>query len=90
MSHRTLFRLLAGVGALALVLFVAPAAGAAKVKTTSCDNVDPRYCLLPWPNNHFTAYNLDTETRRQVRLPAAASRSGPSSTPAPRRTPSGC
>ena len=65
-------RLLTGIGALVLFLACSPAAGAAnRVKSTTCDDVDPRYCLLPWPNNHFTAYNIDTETRRQVRLPAA-------------------
>jgi len=67
-SSRT--TLIAVLGAFALALGIAPAAGA-KAKTTTCDTVDPRACLLPWPNNHFTTYNIDTETRRQVRLPAA-------------------
>ena len=66
--------LIALLGTLVLTLAVAPSA-VAKSKATTCDMVDPRACLLPWPNNHFTQYNIDTETRRQVRLPRATPKS---------------
>ncbi len=70
MSRSTLIATLAALGLLP-VLGAAPAAVAKnKVKTTTCDNVDPRYCMLPWPNNHFTVSNDNTESGKQLRLPA--------------------
>ena len=69
MSSVNRTRICVGLGALALLLAIVPQAFAA-ARSTSCDEVDPRYCLLPFPNNHFTVYNVDTETRRQVKLPA--------------------
>ena len=69
MSGRT--TLTALLGMLTLALAASPAHAA---KTTTCDPVDPRACLLPWPNNHFTTYNINTETRRQMRLPASTPR----------------
>ena len=69
MSGRTTLTAVLGVLTLALT---APAAHAAKA--TTCDPVDPRACLLPWPNNHFTTPNIITETRRQLRLPLTTPR----------------
>lgn len=66
MSRSTLV-VMAGV--LSVSLGMASGAMAQTTKKATCDPVDPRACLLPWPSNHFTR-TADTETNRQVRLPA--------------------
>jgi hypothetical protein len=43
-----------------------PSAGA-------CDASDAAACLLPWPNDRFTATDADTETGRRVDLPTEGS-----------------
>ncbi len=54
-------------GATLVALALAPAATA----KTSCDPLDKRACLLPWPNNSFTEKNAKTDTGRQLALNAA-------------------
>ena len=36
--------------------------------SSRCDWLDPRLCLLPWPNNHFTKKSKATETGRRLNL----------------------
>ncbi|HYP48392.1 MAG TPA: hypothetical protein VEQ61_07105 [Thermoleophilaceae bacterium] len=33
-----------------------------------CDPLDPAHCLLPWPNDHFTRRDRETDTGRRVHL----------------------
>lgn len=37
-----------------------------------CDPIDPRHCLLPFPNDHFTAPDPTTPTGRRVNFAAAS------------------
>lgn len=56
--------------ALMLALALVPAAANAATKTRSgdCDPIDPRACLLPWPNDSFTVADQRTDTERRVDL----------------------
>ena len=68
----------AWVGALALMLTLAPAAGARGDPTAGidlstaerCDPIDPANCLFPWPNDHFTRPDSSTDTGRRIALAA--------------------
>ncbi len=57
--------------ALVTFLFAAiavPAAQAAK----KCDPIDPRACLLPWPNDYFTKADKRTPTGKRLDLPTGS------------------
>ena len=53
---------------LALALVPAAANAAAKVRSGDCDPIEPRACLLPWPNDSFTVADPRTDTERRVDL----------------------
>jgi hypothetical protein len=55
----------APVGAAPLVHLAPPAAD-------RCDPIDPRHCLLPYPNDFFTAADPTTDTGRRVHLDPAS------------------
>jgi hypothetical protein len=57
-------RLLALVPALVLIALAAPATAAA----ANCDPIDPRNCLLPYPNDWFTKASKSTDTGRILAL----------------------
>ena len=49
-------------------LLLVPGAAGAK---SSCDPIDDRACLLPWPNNHFTAKQNGSATGLRLDLSAS-------------------
>jgi len=49
-------------------LLLVPGAAGAK---SSCDPIDDRACLLPWPNNHFTAKQKGSATGLRLDLSAS-------------------
>jgi hypothetical protein len=57
-------RLVALVPALVLIALAAPATAAA----ANCDPIDPRNCLLPYPNDWFTKASKSTDTGRILAL----------------------
>ena len=57
--------------ALSLTFLTAPARDAiAPVGEAAgiCDPIDPQACLLPWPNDFFTAADPSTDTGRRLNL----------------------
>lgn len=65
--RRTLV-LLTSALVLALALVPSAANAATKVRAGGCDPIDPRACLLPWPNDAFTVADPRTDTERRVDL----------------------
>ena len=57
--------------ALALVLMGLAVAPGAATAASGCDPIDPRACLLPWPNNHFTASQKGSATGLRLDLRAS-------------------
>ena len=57
---------------IAFVLLVPAAAGAGPVApldaAAGCDPIDPTYCLLPLPNDHFTVDDPDTVTGKRINI----------------------
>ncbi len=57
--------------AFALVVLASLAAAPAASAASSCDPIDDRACLLPWPNNHFTAKQKGSATGLRLDLSAS-------------------
>ena len=49
--------------------------------SSRCDWLDPRLCLLPWPNNHFTKKSSATETGLRLNLNIASTPKNAAGTP---------
>ena len=62
-----LFSVLAG--AIVIAVCAAPAAHAAK--SSGCEQLDTRECLLPWPSNHFTKADKGADTGLRLNLKAS-------------------
>jgi hypothetical protein len=62
-----------GLTALAAVFAVAllPASAPAQVEVSHCDPLDPAACMLPFPNDYFTAADSSTATGRRVNFQLA-------------------
>jgi hypothetical protein len=52
-------------------LVVAAFAAAPAAQAAKCDPIDPRACLLPWPNDYFTKVDKSMPTGRRLDLKAA-------------------
>lgn len=46
--------------------------GVAVNNADRCDPLNPEYCLFPWPNDHFTVVDANTDTGRRVNLALAS------------------
>ena len=72
------------VGVLGSALPPGPAAAAARPASTphgTCDPLDPRACLLPFPNDYFTVADPSTATGRRVDFQAQAMPTNVAGTP---------
>ncbi|MSX02493.1 MAG: hypothetical protein F2813_04950 [Actinobacteria bacterium] len=67
---------------LAVAAATAVSAGSAVAAAPSCDPLDTRDCLLPWPSNHFTKKDAHTATGLRVDLSAALMPKNASGVPA--------
>jgi hypothetical protein len=66
---RSALRTLVVVALAAGSLAVLPRTEAAPPSLPGCDPIDPKHCLLPFPNDFFTVADASTDTGRRVNLP---------------------
>ncbi len=58
-------------GAIVMALAAVPSAVAKTAQPRGCDPIDPRACLLPYPNDYFTVRDSRTDTGRRLNLHSA-------------------
>ena len=70
------------IPALALLALIVPSAASA----SNCDPIDPRNCLLPYPNDWFTKASKSTDTGRLLALQRGDCRRTPTASTSTRPT----